>query len=142
MIGLSLLSALFMVNSKGGSLSRFNLTAPERETVISWDDEDKAPRIHTSQRTMITQLLRNPSFTEESRTEESGRVILLSGILAEGAITVRNKAKGSIRRSGGTRKGMPSNAARCGKPTASGTACKSLASKATGKCAKHSRKDS
>jgi|SRR5581483_275227 len=117
----------------------FNLTAEERETIITWNDADKRPMIHTGQKPMITALLSNPNFEMTDEVKENGRTILLTGWLAEGSITVRNKAKGQIRRRQSKRTGMPSNAARCGQMTAAGKPCQSLASKATGKCAKHSK---
>ena len=41
-----------------------SLTAPERETVITFSDEDDTATIHTHQRRIITKLLNNPAARE------------------------------------------------------------------------------
>jgi hypothetical protein len=41
-----------------------SLTAPERETVITFSDEDDTASIHTYQRRIITMLRNNPAATE------------------------------------------------------------------------------
>lgn len=41
-----------------------SLTAPERETVIAFSDEDDIATIHTHQRRIITKLLNNPAATK------------------------------------------------------------------------------
>src|SRR5215211_1232358 len=41
-----------------------SLTAPERETVITFSDEDDTATIHTHQRRIITKLRNNPAATE------------------------------------------------------------------------------
>lgn len=41
-----------------------SLTAPERETVITFSDEDTTATIHTHQRRIITKLRNNPAATE------------------------------------------------------------------------------
>ena len=41
-----------------------SLTAPERETVITFSDEDDTARIHTHQRRIITKLNKNPLATK------------------------------------------------------------------------------
>jgi hypothetical protein len=41
-----------------------SLTAPERETVITFNDEDHTATIHTHQRRIITKLLNNPAATK------------------------------------------------------------------------------
>jgi hypothetical protein len=46
---------------RGASLS---LTAPERETVITFSDADDTATIHTHQRQIITKLKNNPAATE------------------------------------------------------------------------------
>jgi hypothetical protein len=112
------------------------LTADERETVIVWTDSDDKVRIHTSQRRMVTALLKNIGFEVEEDTVHEG-TRMLTGLLPLGSITVRSKAKGSIRRNnGGVKRAMP-NVQRCGQPTAAGTPCGSIASKETGRCSKH-----
>jgi hypothetical protein len=46
---------------RGASLS---LTAPERETVITFSDGSDTATIHTHQRRIITKLLNNPDATK------------------------------------------------------------------------------
>jgi len=41
-----------------------SLTAPERETVITFSDADDTATIHTHQRRIITKLLNNPTATK------------------------------------------------------------------------------
>ena len=41
-----------------------SLTAPERETVITFSDEDNTATVHTHQRKIITKLRNNPAATE------------------------------------------------------------------------------
>jgi hypothetical protein len=41
-----------------------SLTAPERETVIAFNDADDTATIHTHQRRIITKLRHNPAATE------------------------------------------------------------------------------
>ena len=41
-----------------------SLTAPERETVITFSDEDDTATVHTHQRRIITKLLNNPAATK------------------------------------------------------------------------------
>jgi hypothetical protein len=40
-----------------------SLTAPERETVITFSDADDTATIHTHQRRIVTKLLNNPAAT-------------------------------------------------------------------------------
>jgi hypothetical protein len=41
-----------------------SLTAPERETVITFSDEDDTATVHTHQRKVITKLKNNPAATQ------------------------------------------------------------------------------
>src|SRR3954469_3100480 len=41
-----------------------SLTAPERETVITFSDEDDTATVHTHQRRIITKLRNNPAASE------------------------------------------------------------------------------
>jgi hypothetical protein len=41
-----------------------SLTAPERETVITFSDEDETATVHTHQRKIITKLKNNPAATQ------------------------------------------------------------------------------
>src|SRR5262245_48657522 len=45
----------------GGRAIAESLTAPERETVINWSDDDDTAHVFTWQRRVITKLKRNPS---------------------------------------------------------------------------------
>lgn len=68
-------------------------TPEERETIIRMDDaEPEIMHIYTSQRKMITKLLRNPLFTAtKTETESDGRVIGLTGTLISKLLTIRAK---------------------------------------------------
>lgn len=114
-----------------------SLSAAERETTIVWTDEDDTVRVSTSQRKVVTQLLKNPAFVTEEDYEFEGTRCLV-GTLPLGSITIRKAAKGTIKRNGTTKRNPRANAAKCGAPTASGKPCGSIASKATGRCSKHS----
>jgi len=106
--------------------------AIERETVITWSDADQAIHISTSQRTVITALTNNPSaklIEAPAKGDKEDRTQVFE--LPLGFVTFR-KAK----RTG--RKQMPKGVALCGEPTKSGEPCKRIASKATGKCPRHS----
>jgi hypothetical protein len=41
-----------------------SLTAPERETVITFSDDDDTATVHTHQRRIITKLMNNPAATQ------------------------------------------------------------------------------
>jgi hypothetical protein len=41
-----------------------SLTAPERETVITYSDESDTATVHTHQRRIITKLMNNPAATK------------------------------------------------------------------------------
>ena len=45
-------------------IKSLSLTAPERETVITFSDADDTATIHTHQRRIITKLLNNPAATK------------------------------------------------------------------------------
>jgi hypothetical protein len=109
------------------------LTAAERETIISWSDEDQRIHINTGQRRVITSLRKNPSFEETSFDEKNW---ILAGTLPLGAVTLRNKGKGMIKRADTVKRGRP-NAATCSAMKADGTKCMSIAKKDTGRCSKH-----
>lgn len=44
--------------------NNLSLTAPERETVITFSDEDNTATVHTHQRRIITKLRNNPAAKE------------------------------------------------------------------------------
>lgn len=109
------------------------LTAPERETIISWSDEDDRIHINTGQRRIVTMLRKNPSFEEISFDSANS---ILAGTLPLGSVTLRNKGKGMIKRPDAVKRGRPT-AATCSGTKKDGTACGSVASKDTGRCSKH-----
>src|SRR5215218_6974404 len=47
-----------------------SLTAPERETVITFSDEDDTARVHTHQRRITTKLLNNPAAPRRPRQRQ------------------------------------------------------------------------
>ena len=49
-----------------------SLTAPERETVITFSDEDDTATIHTHQRRIITKLKNNPAAVLVERIDFDG----------------------------------------------------------------------
>jgi hypothetical protein len=49
-----------------------SLTAPERETVITFSDEDDTAMVHTHQRRIITKLRNNPAATEVEDISHDG----------------------------------------------------------------------
>jgi hypothetical protein len=52
-----------------------SLTAPERETVITFSDADDTATIHTHQRRIITKLRNNPAATEVGDLTFDGRAV-------------------------------------------------------------------
>jgi hypothetical protein len=52
--------------------SRLSLTAPERETVITFSDEDETATVHTHQRRIITKLSNNPAAELVERIDFDG----------------------------------------------------------------------
>jgi hypothetical protein len=114
------------------------LTAAERETVITWSDEDERISVQTCQRKVVTQLLANPSAEiVEDKTFEGTRFV--TALLPLGGITIRKAAKGTIRRtpSKTVKRGRPQNVQLCGATKADGGKCGSIASKETGRCPRH-----
>jgi hypothetical protein len=112
------------------------LTAAERETIISTSDEDKFFVVQTSQRKVVTKLLRNKaSEIIEDYTFEGTRFLTVK--LPLQAISFRSP------------RGVKSNtmaapkrkitAATCSATTAAGTPCMRIAKKDTGKCPAHSK---
>jgi len=61
-----------------------SLTRPERETIITVNDEDGSAEIYTAQRPWITKLRKNPAAT----LIEYGDEEVLSEVLAVAAIEV------------------------------------------------------
>lgn len=108
------------------------LTAAERETIISWSDDDERIHVHTGQRKVITSLRKNPSFEETSFDEKNW---ILAGTLPLGAVTLRNKGK-TTRTTTTVKRSRPL-AATCTGEKKDGTPCGSIANKETGRCNRH-----
>lgn len=72
-----------------------SLTAEERETVISWcdDDTDGLIWIHTTQMPMVRKLLKNPLFVLTCEHKDPGfdGCHGISGHLPRSALTIRTK---------------------------------------------------
>jgi hypothetical protein len=54
--------------------SKWSLTAPERETVITFSDDDDTATVHTHQRRTITKLRSNPAAKEVEDLTHEGSV--------------------------------------------------------------------
>lgn len=111
------------------------LTAAERETVITTDDEDKDFFvIHTSQRPWITSILRNPAAEILEDTEFEGTRLITArfpiNLLSKPRMPRGGKAKVTV-----TKRVM--NAAKCKGVSADGKPCGRIAKKDTGFCPKH-----
>jgi hypothetical protein len=72
-----------------------SLTAPERETIVTLNDEDKTAHVYTAQRPVITKLKRNPAATllEEGTHDGSAwaRFELPKGLISFRSTTVRRE---------------------------------------------------
>jgi hypothetical protein len=84
-----------------------SLTAPERETIISLNDEDETAEIWTAQRPWITKLRKNPSATLLEEGKHDGSVWARFEVPKE-LVSVRPKR----------RKGRPGSAAHLHAPVA------------------------
>ena len=77
----------------------YHLTAEERETIISWNDEDRDNNtiwIYTSQQPMVRKLLKNPLFECQRKAYNKAYKIYPDPISVEGTLprkclTVRTK---------------------------------------------------
>jgi len=76
-------------------MSHASLIAEERETVISWSDEDVDNRIfiHTTQMPMVRRLLKNPLFILDCEHKDQGfsECHGVDGYLPRSALTIRTK---------------------------------------------------
>lgn len=115
------------------------LSAAERETVYTIDDETGMWSVFSHRRKDITRLKKNPDLVIFEEGTFDGTPFL-RGELPEGGIATRAKTSGngSIKRvTTVKRTSMPKNALRCKGTKKDGTPCGSLASKATGFCKRH-----
>ena len=75
------------------------LTAEERETIISWDDEDRDNIcIYTSQQPVVRRLLKNPLFECQRKAYNKAYKIYpdpisVKGMLPKKALTIRTKIR-------------------------------------------------
>jgi hypothetical protein len=60
-----------------------SLTAPERETVITFSDDDDTATVHTHQRRIITKLMNNPAATQVEDLTFDGTAGAVSEIPAD-----------------------------------------------------------
>lgn len=75
-----------------------SLTGEERETIISWTDDEEKPGhifIHTTQLPMMRSLLKNPLFElrDTHRERETHRLFGVDGLLPRSALTIRTKKR-------------------------------------------------
>lgn len=109
------------------------LSALERETVITMCDGEDFATISSSQRKVVTQLLKNPTATiVDDRVFEGTRIV--TATLPQNGITVRKAAKGNRATS---KRQMPISAATCKGVKADGKKCNSIAKAETGYCNRH-----
>jgi len=76
-----------------------SLTSEERETLIGWSDEDDKIFIYSTQKRIITKLLRNPQFilSEKFRNKNYHQDPLgVKGFLPLNGITIRTTSKKGI----------------------------------------------
>jgi hypothetical protein len=108
-----------------------SLTAVERETIITMNDEDRTIQIQTAQRPIITSLLNNPSAEIlEDYLHDGTRMV--TATLPAGMITLRGK-----KRSRSNEGNHFSDAPKCGAKKKDGTKCQMVATKETGRCRWH-----
>jgi len=76
-------------------MSHASLLAEERETMISWCDDDTSGKIwiHTTQMPMVRRLLKNPLFELECEHKDQGfsECHGVDGYLPRSALTIRTK---------------------------------------------------
>lgn len=75
---------------------KLSLEPQERETIISWTDDDDRIHIYTSQKKIITKLQRNPQF-ELIQTRKNPQYhqnpLSIEGFLPINAVTLRRSSK-------------------------------------------------
>ena len=77
----------------------YSLTPEERETIISWTDEDKNKIfIYSSQQPIIRRLLKNPLFVCQRKTRNKAyrnypEPISVEGLLPRKCLTIRTKIR-------------------------------------------------
>lgn len=111
------------------------LTAAERETIITISDADDHWHIQTSQRPVVTQLLRNPAATILEDKKFDGTRMITATVPSNG-ITIRKTAKGKVVANKQVATRM-SSAPKCKGTKADGQKCNSIMKGDTGYCVKH-----
>lgn len=100
------------------------LTAAERETVISIADDEALWTIHTSQRKMITQLVKNPQAVILEDTMFQGSRMMVATVPSN-AITVRKATRSATttgrKVKGNTCTGKKTDGSKCGMVAVNGT---------------------
>ena len=117
-----------------------SLTAIERETIVTMNDEEDFMVIHTAQKPVITSLKKNPSATliDEGTW---GTTAWANFEMPKGLYTFRSgKKKVSVKNKLGFAKRM-ANAETCSETTKAGKPCKGKAINGSGKCYRHKGKD-
>lgn len=96
------------------------LTAAERETTMTIDDETRTWVIHSHRRADITRLKKNPDLVVLNEGTFEGSPYL-HATLPQGGVALRTKSAGSIKRTGtrtrpdaATCKGVKTNGETCG----------------------------
>ncbi len=113
-----------------------SLTALERETIVTMNDDEDFMEIHTSQKPVITGLKKNPS-AELLEEGNWGTTAWANFKLPKGLITFRSgKKKVTSKNKAGFAKRM-ATAAKCTATTAAGQPCKGKAINGSGLCFKH-----
>jgi len=68
-----------------------SLSPEERETVISWADDDNCIFIYTTQRRMLAKLMHNPIFSIKRKIMHGNTLIGVEGYLPLNGISIRTK---------------------------------------------------
>lgn len=112
-----------------------SLTAAERETTFTRDDEEKLWHVSSYIRADITKLKKNPDFVIMEEGEFHGTPFVL-GTLPMGGLSIRAKSAGTIKRTGPKREGRPEGVVTCSGMKKDGTPCGSIAGQ-DGRCRRH-----
>jgi hypothetical protein len=112
-----------------------SLTAAERETTFTRDDDEKLWHVSSYIRADITKLKKNPDFVVKEEGVFNGTPFVI-GTLPVGGIAIRAKSAGTIKRGGPKRVGRPTGVKTCTGNKADGTPCGSIAG-ADGRCKRH-----
>lgn len=112
-----------------------SLTAAERETTITIDDEEKVWHVSSYRRVDITRFKKNPDLTVIAEGIFEGTPFL-HGTLPAGGVAIRAKSAGTITRGGPKRIGRPEGVVTCSGTKKDGKPCGAIAGP-TGRCRRH-----